>query len=335
MNLKTYLKVMLLLFTVTTINAQEGLPIYSDYLTDNYYLIHPSMAGVANCAKVRLTARQQWFGSENAPRLGTLSVNGRLGDGPSALGGIIYSDRNGFHSQVGAYATYAHHIMFSRNEIDLNMLSFGLSAGFIQYKLDETSFLSQGFDPIIAGIEQSATNFNIDFGFSYHLINFYAHATVKNVLNNEGINFNEQGLSFDNLRTYLVSVGNTFSKYGSDWSYEPSIMYMYRDATQESSIDINGKVYREMDFGRLWGGLSYRRSFDGAEFLDGSGVSSQRLQYFTPFVGVDYKNFVFAYTYSYQANSVVFNNGGFHQITLGYNFNCRREKYDCNCPAVN
>lgn len=326
---------MLLLFTVTTINAQEGLPIYSDYLTDNYYLIHPSMAGVANCAKVRLTARQQWFGSENAPRLGTLSVNGRLGDGPSAIGGIIYSDRNGFHSQVGAYATYAHHIMFSRNEIDLNMLSFGLSAGFIQYKLDETSFLSQGFDPIIAGIEQSATNFNIDFGFSYHLINFYAHATVKNVLNNEGINFNEQGLSFDNLRTYLVSVGNTFSKYGSDWSYEPSIMYMYRDATQESSIDINGKVYKEMDFGRLWGGLSYRRSFDGAQFLDGSGVSSQKLQYFTPFVGVDYKNFVFAYTYSYQANSVVFNNGGFHQITLGYNFNCRREKYDCNCPAVN
>jgi type IX secretion system PorP/SprF family membrane protein len=335
MNLKTYLKVMLLLFTVTTINAQEGLPIYSDYLTDNYYLIHPSMAGVANCAKVRLTARQQWFGSENAPRLGTLSFNGRLGDGPSAIGGIIYSDRNGFHSQVGAYATYAHHIMFSRNEIDLNMLSFGLSAGFIQYKLDETSFLSQGFDPIIAGIEQSATNFNIDFGFSYHLINFYAHATVKNVLNNEGINFNEQGLSFENLRTYLVSVGNTFSKYGSDWSYEPSIMYMYRDATQESSIDINGKVYKEMDFGRLWGGLSYRRSFDGAEFLDGSGVSSQKLQYFTPFVGVDYKNFVFAYTYSYQANSVVFNNGGFHQITLGYNFNCRREKYDCNCPAVN
>lgn len=335
MNLKTYLKVMLLLLSITTMNAQEGLPIYSDYLTDNYYLIHPSMAGVANCAKVRLTARQQWFGSENAPRLGTLSINGRLGDGPSALGGIIYSDRNGFHSQVGAYATYAHHILFSRNEIDLNMLSFGLSAGFIQYKLDETSFLSQGFDPIIAGIEQSATNFNIDFGFSYHFLNFYAHATVKNVLNNEGINFNEQGLSFDNLRTYLLSVGNTFSKYGSDWSYEPSIMFMYRDATQESSIDINGKVYKQMDFGRLWGGLSYRRSFDGAQFLDGSGVSNQRLQYVTPFIGVDYNNFMFAYTYSYQANSVVFNNGGFHQITLGYNFNCRREKYDCNCPAVN
>ncbi|MBO6632183.1 MAG: type IX secretion system membrane protein PorP/SprF, partial [Psychroserpens sp.] len=255
--------------------------------------------------------------------------------GPSAIGGIVYNDKNGYHSQTGAYLTYAHHLMFSRNEIDLNMLSFGLSAGFIQYKLDETEFLADGFDPIIAGVEQSATNFNVDFGFSYHYIDFYAHATIKNVLNNEGINFNEQGLSYDNLRTYLFSAGNTFSKYGSDWSFEPSIMFMYRDATQEASFDINGKAYKEMDFGTLWGGISYRRSLDGAEFLDGSGVSSQKLQYITPFVGVDYNNFVFAYTYSYQANSVVFNNGGFHQITLGYNFNCRREKYECNCPAVN
>jgi type IX secretion system PorP/SprF family membrane protein len=335
MNLKKFCLIACLALFSQIGTAQEGLPIYSDYLTDNYYLIHPSMAGVANCAKVRLTARAQWFGQDEAPNLQTLSINGRIGDSQSAIGGIVYNDKNGYHSQTGAYFTYAHHLMFSRNEIDLNMLSFGLSAGFIQYKLDETEFLADGFDPIIAGVEQSATNFNVDLGFSYHLIDFYAHATVKNVLSNEGINFNEQGLSYDNLRTYIFSAGNTFSKYNSDWSFEPSMMFMYRDATEEASIDINAKAYKKMDFGKVWGGLSYRRSLDGAEFLDGSGVNSQKLQYFTPFVGVDYNSFVFAYTYSYQANSVVFNNGGFHQITLGYNFNCKRDKFECNCPAVN
>ncbi len=336
MNLKKYCLIAFTGFITQFGTAQEGLPIYSDYLTDNYYLIHPSMAGVANCAKVRLTARKQWFGQENAPALQTLSVNSRIGESPSAVGAIVYNDKNGYHSQTGASLTYAHHIMFSRNEIDLNMLSFGLSGGIIQYKLDETSFLQDGFDPIIAGIEQSSTNFNIDFGFSYHLINFYAHATVKNVLNNDGINSNANGVfKFDNLRTFLFSAGNTFSKIGSEWSYEPSIMFLYRDGTKESSIDINGKVYKDMDFGKIWGGLSYRRSLDGAEFLEGSEVSSQKLQYITPFVGVNYKSFVFAYTYSYQSNSVVFNNGGFHQLTLGYNFNCRREKYECDCPAVN
>jgi type IX secretion system PorP/SprF family membrane protein len=213
------------------------------------------------------------------------------------------------------------------------MLSFGLSVGAIQYKLDESAFLNEGFDPIIAGVEQSATNLNIDFGFSYHFIDFYAHATVKNVLKNEGINNDIEITS--NLRRYLVSIGNVFSGIDSEWSYEPSIMFQYKDGTQESSIDVNAKVYKTTDFGRIWGGLSYRRSFDGAEFLDGSGISTQKLQYFTPLIGVNYNNMMFAYTYSYQSNSIVFNNGGFHQLSLGFNFNCRREKYECNCPAVN
>ncbi|MDX1470303.1 MAG: type IX secretion system membrane protein PorP/SprF [Flavobacteriaceae bacterium] len=334
MNFKIASILIAFVLTINYSNAQEGLPIYSDYLTDNYYLIHPSMAGVGNCAKVRLTARKQWFGQTDSPSLQTLSINSRIGESASGIGGILYNDKNGYHSQSGAYLTYAHHLMFSRNEVDLNMLSFGLSAGFIQYRLDTSEF--NEFDPIIpAGSDLQAINFNIDFGFSYHFLDFYAHATVKNVLNNEGINVNESGISYNNLRTYLLSVGNVFHRLGSEWSFEPSIMAFHRDATSETAIDGNFKVYRNMEFGVLWGGLSYRRSLDGAEFLDGSGESSQKLQYFTPFIGVDYKQFVFAYTYSYQANSVVFNNGGFHQLTIGYNFNCKRKRYECLCPAIN
>jgi len=333
MGLKKLFLLVIVVFFTQIVNSQEGLPIYSDYLTDNYYLIHPSMAGAANCAKVRLTARQNWFGQDDAPKLLTLSVNSRIGETQSAIGAILYSDKNGYHSQTGAYVTYAHHILFSRNEIDLNQLSFGISAGMIQYKLDETSFLSEGFDPIIAGIEQSASDFNIDLGFSYHLYNFYAHASVKNVLKNSGIN-NDIEIT-NNLRSYLFSLGNVFGKQGSEWSYEPSAMFQYKSGTKESSIDINLKAYKTMDFGKFWGGLSYRRSLDGAEYLDGTSVNDQKLQLITPILGVNYDSFVFAYTYSYQMNSVVFSNGGFHQITLGYNFNCRKERYHCNCPAVN
>ncbi|WP_338731826.1 PorP/SprF family type IX secretion system membrane protein [Mangrovimonas cancribranchiae] len=327
---------LLAVFSFQLVQSQEGLPIYSDYLTDNYYLIHPSMAGASNCAKVRITGRQQWFGDDDAPRLLTASANGRIGDSQSGIGAILYTDKNGYHSQTGGYITYAHHIMFSRSEVDLNMLSFGLSIGAIQYRLDESAFINEPFDPIIAGVDQSATNFNLDFGFSYHLYDFYAHATVKNMLKNEGINSNENGLfSYDNPRQFLGTVGYVFSKYGSTWAFEPSVMFQYKDGTKESSFDINAKAYKEMEFGKLWGGLSYRRSLDGADYYEGNGVSSQKLQYITPILGIDYKQFMFAYTYSYQANSVVFNNGGFHQITLGFNFNCRRERYHCNCPAVN
>lgn len=321
-------------FFVPRVEAQEAIPIYTDYLTDNYYLIHPSMAGVANCAKIRITGRQQWFGHEDAPKLLTMSINGRIGDSPSGVGAILYADKNGYHSQTGAYLTYAHHIMFSRSEVDLNMLSFGLSGGFIQYQLDETTFLADGPDLIIDGVVQNQTNFNIDFGFSYHFLDFYAHGTVKNILKNSGINNNIT--ITNNLRRYLLSVGGVFGKLGSEWSFEPSVMFQYRDGTQEAMFDINAKAYKDMEFGTIWGGLSYRQSLDGAEFLDGTrGVNSQKLQQFTPILGVNYNQFMFAYTYTYQSNSVVYANNGFHQITLGYNFSCRRERFDCKCPAVN
>jgi hypothetical protein len=89
------------------------------------------------------------------------------------------------------------------------------------------------------------------------------------------------------------------------------------------------------EFGKIWGGLSYRRSFDATQYYKGGTVDEQTLQYFTPIVGFNYKSFMFAYTYSYLAQAVKFDNSGFHQITLGFNFNCKREPYHCNCPAVN
>ncbi|WP_374959857.1 type IX secretion system membrane protein PorP/SprF, partial [Gilvibacter sp.] len=95
------------------------------------------------------------------------------------------------------------------------------------------------------------------------------------------------------------------------------------------------KAYKEVDFGQVWGALSYRRSFDGAEFLDGVNIGDQKLQLITPVVGVNYGQWLFAYTYSYQIGTVRFDTGGFHQLTVGFDFGKRREEYDCNCPAIN
>ena len=72
--------------------SQEGVAVYSDYLSDNYYLIHPSMAGASNCGKIRLTGRQQWFGQEDAPALQTISFNTSLDeDGKSGIGMIFFN----------------------------------------------------------------------------------------------------------------------------------------------------------------------------------------------------------------------------------------------------
>lgn len=333
MKLRYPLAIIMLAMFCQPLFAQDGIPLYSDYFADNLYILHPSMAGAANSGQIRLTARQQWFDQSNAPSLQTLSANMRVGD-KSGIGVIAFNDKNGFHSQTGAYLTYAHHLMFSRSEVDLNQLSFGLSAGLVQSRLDETQFDLSDFDPVIAGIMQSSSYFNVDVGASYNFLDFSAHFTVKNIIF-QNRDIYTKDIESNNQRRYLLSAAYSFGGYSSKWSYEPSFLLQYMERTEEGGFDVNFKAYREMDFGQVWGGLSYRRSLDGAEYRDGGSVASQKLQYISPVLGLNLNRFMVAYTYSYQLGDIKFDNGGYHQITLGYDFLERRTPYDCNCPAIN
>lgn len=331
MKLRNLLLLNLIIFFQSAF-SQEGIAVYTDYLTDNYYLIHPSMAGAANCAKLRVTGRQQWFGQEDAPSLQTMSFNTALDeDGKSGMGIIAFNDKNGYHSQTGAKLSYAHHILFSRSKADLNMLSFGMSAAFVQSRLDETAFTV--FDPqVYGGITQKDSYFNLDVGASYHYMDFFTHVTVKNFIANRRELYLD-GIESDNLRKYLWSAGANFGD-DENVSIEPSFMFQITEQTGEKAIDLNTKVYKAMDFGKLWAGLSYRRSFDGAEFLNGTVVDNQKLQWITPFVGVNFKQFMVGYSYNQVLGDVKFDNAGYHQLTIGMNLFCKPKAFDCNCPAV-
>ncbi len=322
--------ILILVFGLTS-KAQEGIPVYFDYLADNYYLVYPSMAGIAEGTKVRLTARKQWFNVDEAPSLQTLNFNSRIGD-RSGIGAILFNDANGYHSQTGFKATYAHHLQLAGDFRTLNQLSFGLSAGVILSSLDETEFRSVIPDPIVTGTKNTTSYFNVDLGVSYNIFEFYAHAAILNVLGSGRDLYT--AAEFDNLRRYLLSAGYVF---GSKTRIEPSVLFQLTDFTKEKTIDFNAKVYRDVSFGTVWGGLSYRRSFDGAQFQTNGGFGEQRLQLFTPIIGVNVNQFLFSYNYSYQSGDIRFDNGGFHQITLGYEFgqSDQGKRYDCYCPAAN
>lgn len=313
-----------------TLKGQEVIPTYSDYLTDNLYLLHPSMAGAANQNQIRLTARQQWFDVENPPNLQTLTINGRSGE-RIGLGGILFNDSNGNFSKSGVYASFAYHLMFSRSALDLNQLSFGINAGLIQHRLDRSRFFT--YDPLL-GEETADIYGNMDLGISYYYFNFYAHLAARNLLGVQRELFYSGGLP-GNQRQYLFSSGYVFETVGA-WSYEPSMLFQVREQTAEKQLDLNMKFYREMNFGQVWGGISYRNSFETREFSrEAQEIASGQLRYITPFIGLNYKKFIFGYTFSYQLNSLVLSNNGFHQLSLGYDFGKSRARYDCKCPAVN
>ncbi len=300
--------------------AQETLPIYSDYLSDNVYLIHPAAAGIGNTGKLRFTARQQWAGIKDAPTLQTLSFHNRFGE-KAALGAILFNDSNGFHSQKGFQGTYAYHLELNRDNF-INQLSFGISLTAVQNQVDQSQFFG---DPAIAQLIQSDSYFNADFGIAYHRAGFSSYFTLKNLLlaTKNSLNNNLEPL---NLRNYILSLGYYFGNEDSYFQYEPSVMIQLRESTGERIADFNMKAYKTFGDTQLWVALSYRRSFDANPI--------ENLSYITPIIGVNYKRTMISYTYTKQINNIVLTSSGFHQISLGINVFTKRPRAAA-CPNIN
>ncbi len=303
--------------------AQETFPVYTDYLSDNVFLIHPSAAGIGNCGKLRLTARQQLFGLDDAPSLQTLSMHSRIND-KMALGGILFNDENGFHSQKGIIGSYAYHLNFGREDA-LEQLSFGLSFMYVQNSVDQRSFTSPVTDPVISQIIESANYYNADASIAYHFLDTYGYFTVKNLLLSAR---DLSGSSFEslNLRRYLLTFGYYFGRQNS-FQFEPSIMGQIIERTGELFIDFNMKAYKRIQYNmQLWAVLSYRQSFEANDL--------ENLKQLTPIVGINYKRFMFSYTYTHQIGEIVLDSGGSHQFTLGVNLFCTKQRAT-GCPNLN
>ncbi|MFM1878533.1 MAG: hypothetical protein RLZZ241_1399 [Bacteroidota bacterium] len=310
-------------------SAQEGIPVYFDYLTDNDYLIHPAMAGNGNGGKIRMTGRQQWFDLLEAPNLQTLNIQYRFPNSPNGVGVILFNDANGYHTQSGLKMTYAHHLNFASDARIFKQLSFGLSVTALQSALDETDFRSMMPDPSISGSVISAFYLNVDLGISYAYKEWYGHATILNVLDSERKLYRMNGVNatnpavIDNLRRYLLSLGYRIDR--GSWWLEPSMLFQLSDFSMEKTLDLNAKVYKPLNLATLWVGLSFRGSLDAAVFQTDNGNVSQRLQLVTPMVGANVNRYVFSYNYSYQFGDYIMGNGGYHQITLGMDFGPVRE----------
>lgn len=101
MHFKKYCALILFVY-FQVVFSQEGIPVYSDYLSDNLYLVHPSMAGAAKSNTIRVTARKQWFDVDNSPSLQSANTNFRIGE-QTGIGAILFLDQNGRFSQTGVY----------------------------------------------------------------------------------------------------------------------------------------------------------------------------------------------------------------------------------------
>tara|TARA_B100000795_G_C22780710_1_gene432129 strand:- start:984 stop:1955 length:972 start_codon:yes stop_codon:yes gene_type:complete len=317
--LKSFFLLYVSAFFIVEVLAQETLPIYSDYLSDNVYLIHPSAAGIGNTGKLRLTARQQWAGIKDAPTLQTLSFHNRFSD-KAAVGFILFNDSNGYHSQKGFQGTYAYHIDINQGS-SINQVSFGLSLTAVQNQVDQSQFFG---DPTVAQLIQSNGYFNADFGVAYHKSGFSSYFTVKNLLLTAKNNLSSYLEPLD-LRNYILSLGYYFGQ-DNMIQLEPSLMVQLRESTGERIVDFNVKAYKNFNKTQLWAALSYRRSFDV--------LPIENLVYITPIIGLNHNKWMFSYTYSKQLNDIMLTDSGYHQVSVGVNLFTKKPRASA-CPNIN
>ena len=306
----------LFLMLIATATAQYRMPIYSDYLTDNYYILHTAMAGAHyEGMKIRTSFRTQWLEVANAPSVQTLNVHARVGD-KSGIGGLFFNDKNGFQSRTGIQATYAHHINTYRDVADINQLSFGLSVGGSFHQHDQTTFPTSS-EVIVKGGQVNSSSMYVDVGMTYNWVSFYSHITVQNLVF-VGKDISDQVLIESPIR-FLVSAGNFF-ELKPKWALEPSFLVDYIQYVDRPNVDVSLKSHHNIRQTQLWVGTSYRKGLTDTLTNNATAAYSEPFNQFTLLAGAKHQNWTFSYAYTVGIGNIKINNTGFHQFTLGIDF---------------
>ena len=128
--MKNYIVILVLILSGSAVFAQQ-LPHFSQYYL-NDFLINPAVAGTRDYFEGKSSHRYQWEGITDAPRTYTLSVNGPMKNEKMGLGGYLFTDMVGPTRRTGFNLAYSYHVRLN----ETLKLSFGLSAGLLQFMID-------------------------------------------------------------------------------------------------------------------------------------------------------------------------------------------------------
>lgn len=305
-----------LLLTVTSGYGQElNLPVFTQYLADNPFVISPTYAGIGDNLRIRANGLTQWVGIKDAPDNQSIYGDFRIAD-QSGVGISFYNDKNGNTNQAGAKFSFAHHIIL--NYYSKQYLSFGMSYNINTFSIDIANLVPTDPDFAITDDRKTSNN-NFDIGFLYRWDNFYLSLNANNILNKDITKFSGYKLEPNLLRNYQVYSGYVIKI--PNWAeIEPSAYFQLFESDGRSSTDLNikyRKYNRDDDY--YWVGMSYR-------FLNDQMLKPLNLG---PMAGFKKSIFYFGYSYQMTFNEMTTFNSGTHMITVGLDF--LQGISDCPC----
>lgn len=309
-----------LLIIIKSYGQELNLPVFTQYLADNNFVVSPTYAGIGDNLKIRANGLTQWVGIKGAPDNQSLYADFRIAD-RSGIGLSLYNDRNGNTIQTGAKFSFAHHLIL--DYYSKQYLSFGISYNLNNFKIDinnfNTTYENPSLDPFVTD-DRSTTNSNFDVGFLYRNRGFFLSFNANNILEKklDDIRVAEPNI----LLNYQIYSGYTFKgPKKSRIEYEPSVYYQLFNSDRRSSTDVNfkfRKYNRNDDY--YWAGISYR--FLNDQFFKPLNIG--------PMVGFKKSIFYFGYAYQVTTNDLSGYNSGTHVVTIGLDF----LQGISNCPCT-
>jgi type IX secretion system PorP/SprF family membrane protein len=305
------------LLAVTSSYSQElNLPVFTQHLADNPFVISPTYAGIGDNLKIRANGLTQWVGIKDAPDNQSVYADFRIAD-RSGVGISVYNDKNGNTRQTGAKFSFAHHLIL--DYYSKQYLSFGMSFNLNNFRLDIENLSPTDPDYGITDDRYTSNN-NFDVGLLYRKDKFYFSFNASNLLNKDIDKFSGYKIEPNLLRNYQIYSGYVINA-GNRSEFEPSVYYQLYQSDGRSSTDLNIK-YRK--FNRYddyyWAGISYR-------FLNDQFFKPLNLG---PMAGFKKSNFYFGYSYQLTFNELAAFNSGTHMITIGLDF----LQGISNCPCT-
>ncbi len=315
---KTLISFLLLTVTLTASSQELNLPVFTQYLADNPFVISPAYAGIGDNLRIRINGLTQWVGIKDAPQNQSLYADFRIAD-RSGVGISVYNDKNGYTRQTGAKVSFAHHIIL--DYYSKQYLSFGISYNYNNFKIDidefNPDFENPVLDPSITDNRFTSNN-NFDVSLLYRNKGFYTAFNASNLLDKNIDKFS--GIEPVLLRNYQIYSGMVIKGATNQEEFEPSVYFQYFESDKRSSTDVNFKYRRFNNYDDYyWIGASYR-------FLNDQPGKPLNLG---PMLGFQKSKFYFGYSYQLTFNELSSFNSGTHMITLGFDF--LQGISDCPC----
>jgi type IX secretion system PorP/SprF family membrane protein len=204
-----------LLFIAGNTYAQQE-PIYSQYMF-NMAQVNPAYAGNRAANSITALFRKQWVNVPGSPSTGYLTWDTRNKGSNVGYGIQVFNDHIGLENSLGAKGLYSFRIPLNKS-----FLSFGLSAGVVNYRVDlRSAMTTEGGDPMFQeNVNRILPTAGV--GVIFATKSFYAGLSAPAILETK-VSTNKAPITTSASNHYFLTTGYIF-ELSEAVKLKPSIM---------------------------------------------------------------------------------------------------------------